>query len=445
MEKTIWVLGSEHPNAHKSISWLSSFPNFSNCDILIVNLQSLGNLQHQKRVSELYDGARRYIFDMLMTGEKLVIVILPSHDGFVTWLPVYPELKDIAPARLGQYNVNEPISEYLKTVEECPFYIRDFDVSYFENKTYPKSPESEKYVFTEDAHDAYSCKLIVSSKIENQAKQMIGGYVMFRIHYGINKDKVSRTYKGSFDSGIILFLPPPTKVTVEQSIDIMVNVLMGGELIESPPLWENKIDLPGLQDIENQFVQKEQEKETIIKDIEKLKNSKDNLIKFRRLLWTDGTPLENAVKDAFVTFGFSEIRKIREKNLEDWVIDFKFVPEYKHGVFEIKGSEKRTSLSDLNQCDKWVKDYLLEKNLEVKGIFVSNQYRHGDIGTNLKQREHFEENELKFARQREICILPSHEIFYAFVEKMKGNTQITREFIEEKIASAKGLCKISET
>lgn len=443
MEKIIWVLGSKHPNAHKSISWLSLFPNFSNCDILIVNLQTLGKLQYNKRASELYDGAQRYVFDMLMTGEKLVIIVLPSHEGFLTWLPVCPELEEIAPARLRQDNVDEPVNDYLETVEECPFYIRDFDISYFEDKTNPKSNDSEKYFFTEDAHDAYFCELIASSRIENQAKQMIGGYVRCRIHYGL--DRPRRAYKGSFDSGNIIFLPPPTKVTVEQAIDIMINILTGGELIESPPQWENKIDLPGLQDIKNQIVQKEEEKETLIKDIEKLKNSKDNLIKFRRLLWTDGTPFENAVKDAFVTLGFSEIRKTREKNLEDWVIDFKFVPEYKHGIFEIKGSEKRTSLSDLNQCDKWVKDYLLEKNLQVKGIFVSSQYRRGDIRTNLKQREHFEKNELKFARQREICILPSHEIFYALVEKIKGNPQITRKLIERKIAASSGICKLSET
>jgi len=443
MEKAIWVLGSKHPNAHNSISWLSSFPNFSNCDVLIVNLQSLGKQVYNKRKSDLFEKARRYIFDMLMTGEKLVFIILPSHEGFLDWLPVYPELEEIAPARVRQDSLGKTIDDYLETVEECPFYIRDFNFSYVKDKTNPKSECSEKYSFTEDARDFYFCELVAHPRIENRAKQMIGGQVMCEIHCGL--DTYTRVYKQTFSSGITVFLPPSTKITVEQAIDIMVNIFTGGELIESPPQWENKIDMPGLQEKERQIVQKEEEKKTLIKDIEELKNSKDNLIKFRRLLWTDGTPLENAVKDAFVTLGFSEIRKIREKNLEDWVIDFKFVPDYKHGVFEIKGSEKRTSLSDLNQCDKWVKDYLLEKNLQVKGIFVSNQYRRGDILTSLKQREHFEKNELKFARQREICILPSHEIFYAIVEKMKGNPQITRKFIEEKIAATNKVCKVSET
>jgi hypothetical protein len=51
MAKIVWVLGSEHPNAHKSISWLSPFPNFSNCDVLIVNLKSLGGRSAKKETS----------------------------------------------------------------------------------------------------------------------------------------------------------------------------------------------------------------------------------------------------------------------------------------------------------------------------------------------------------------------------------------------------------
>ena len=438
MVKIIWVLGSRHADAHKSISWLSPFPNFSNCDILIVNLQSLGNEQFYERHSELITEARKYIFDLLMTGEKEAIIVLSSEQSHLEWLPMFPILKKTAQVEVGKYSAESPIIyEYMKTVEGCSFYFHTFNTSYFRVKTDPESSEHENYPFTREARSGYSSRVYFVSGILNKAKQKIGGLFHFVIHYGWRREE-------RFMSGGLYLLPPPTRCTADQAIDIMVNILTGGELIESPPTWENKIDLPGLQDVERQIVQKENQRETLIREIDKLKDEKDELTKFRRLLWTDGTPLENVVKDAFVTLGFPEIRKIREKNLEDWVIDFKFVSEYQHGVFEIKGSQKRTSLSDLNQCDKWVKDYLLEKNLQVKGIFVSNQYRRGDIKTNLKQREHFEENELKFAKQREISILPSHEIFYAVAEKMKGNPQINRKFIEERIVASNGICKLGE-
>ena len=440
MEKTIWVLGSKHPNAHKSISWGSSFPNFANCDILIVNLQSLGKEQFSKRELELFGQARRYIFDLLMTSEKEIFIISSSDQYLLEWLPIYPHIRKIARGEIGDYTVESPADEYMKMVEDCPYYIHDFDFDYAHDKTNPESKYHENYPFTSKARlypDYFDSNIIVYSAVRNKANQLVGGSFGYQIRYGYQG-------AGGFISGVFHFLPPPTSCTAEQAIDIMVNVLTGGELIESPPTWENKIDLPGLQEIRSKIVQKEGEKETLIKDIDKLRDKEDKMIRFRRLLWTKGKPLENIVKEAFVFLGFSEIRRIREENLEDWVIDFKFIPEYKHAVFEIKGADERTSLANLTQCNKWVEDYMLEKK-KVKGTFVPNQYRLSDIPTSQKKREHFEENEKDYARTREICILPSHEIFYAVFEKMRGNTQITRKFIEEKIAESYGICKLSET
>lgn len=438
MEKTIWVLGSKHSSAQKSITWGSSFPNLADCDILIINLQTLKSELIQERQDEFFNKARRYIFDLLMTGENEVIIVLSPQRECLQWLPLFPELRETDPIGVRKHSAKSHIEKYMKKVEKCSFYIHSFDSQNFRWLTDPETRGHENYFFTGKARDGYRGGVYVDSRILNKAKQMIGGCVNFVIDY-------DHQLKSQFASGNLYLLPPPTRCKPEQAIDIILNTLTGGELVESPPQWETKIDLPGLQGVKNEIVKKETEKEILTKDIEKLKNRKDHLTKFRRLLWADGTPLENVVKDAFVTLGFPEIRKIRAKNQEDWVIDLKSLSEYKYGVFEVKGSEKRTSLSDMNQCDKWVKDYLLEKGLQVKGIFVSNQHRYGNIKNNLKQREHFEANELKFAKQREICILPSHEIFYAVVEKMKGNSKFTRKSIEEKIESSKDICKLSQT
>ena len=438
--KIVWVLGSNHPNAHKSISWLSSFPNFSNCDILIINLQSLGKTQFQKIEHALFKEARKYIFDMLMTQEKMVIVILSDDQELLNWLPLFPRIKKIAPAKIGQYNAVPPIDDYLKMVEECPYYILDFEILYIDILTNPESPHSEKYYFTSKAREKYSLFLIQENIIKNKAKQPIGGYFGFRIDYGWDY-RNNKPY-GTFASGRIIFLPPPTKASAEQAIDLIVNSFVGAELIESPPAWENRIDLPGLKDINATIQEKEKAKESIIKEIEKLQNNRENLLKIRRLLWTKGTPLENAVRDAFKFLGFPEIRKMREANLEDWVIDFKYVKRYQYGVLEIKGADQRTSLADLTQCNKWVEDYMLE-NKKAKGIFVTNQYRLENPTKNRQKREHFEKNEIEYAEKREICILPTHEIFNAVVAKLNKDPKITRKYIEEQIANSNGLCKLS--
>jgi len=435
MEKTVWVLGSKHHSAHKSISWGSPFPNLADCDILIINLQSLEGELIREQVDKFYVNARRHIFDLLMAGENEVIVILTPEKNNFDWLPLFPNVKEVTEIGVTKNGAASHIAEYMKTVEKCSFYIHTFNSDFFVRKTDPEYSEHENYFFTHEARGEYRSGVYLASRIVNKAKQMIGGRLNFLIDFGYKLQK-------QFSSGDLYLLPPPTKCKAEKAIDIMLSSLTGGKLIESPPSWEAKIDMPGLKNFSDQIVQKEMEKEKLIKDIEMLKSHKDKLIKFRRLLWTDSTTLENVVRDAFVTLGFSEIRRIRARNQEDWVIDLKYVPEYKYGVFEVKGSETRTTLSDMNQCDKWVKDYLLEKDLQVKGIFVPNQYRRGDVKNNLGKREHFEPNELKFASLREICILPSHELFFAAVEKIKGNTQFTRKYVEEKIVNSKGICKL---
>lgn len=437
MVEMVWVLGSEHPNADRSIPWGQTFPNFAECDILIVNLTTLNNELFQETESELFRDARKYIFDLLMTGDKQVIAILSSEQQSAAWLPLFPILTKTARIGVHKASPQSHISEFMKTVEACSFYIHEFSYAYVRERTSPESEHHENYRFTNQAFLGYRLNAFVNWRIMNKAKQMVGGSVSFIIKYGSSLQHI-------FRSGFLYLLPPPTKLTAEQAIDIMLSAVRGGESMEPPPEWETKVELPGLQELSNQISQRKSEIEILERQVSELDSSRSDLTKFRRLLWANGVPLENAVRDAFLTLGFSEIRKIRESNLEDWVIDFKHVSEYKHGVFEVKGADKRTSLSDMNQCDKWVKDYLLEKNQQVKGIFVSNQHRNDDVHTNREQREHFEPNELKFAGQREICILPSHELFYATIKKIDGSSELTRKLVEEKIAKSNGICRLSE-
>ena len=78
-----------------------------------------------------------------------------------------------------------------------------------------------------------------------------------------------------------------------------------------------------------------------------------------------------------------------------------------------------------------------------KRNFLTNQYRLENPTKNRQKREHFEENEIEDTEKREICILPTHEIFNAVVAKLNKDPKITRKYIEEQIANSNGLCKLS--
>lgn len=441
--KIIWVLGSYHNNADKCIYWSESFPNFSNCDILIVNLQTLTEEQFRHNSAKLLKEGRNYIFDLLMTGEKNTIIILNDNQKVLNWLPIVPILKKITQVNVKEYSVEPYLEEYCKNVNSCNFYIHGYQVdAFFSSKIDPKSATHENYFFTNRIQGDLSFEITSYQNILNEANQNIGNSIKSRIkdNYMIRRNSPYSTTL--FVTGEMVLFPPPTEITVEQGIDLIINNLLGKELRESPPDWEEEVDVPSLSTIEKQIACKEKEQEEVIRCIKILSGKKNEKIYYRRLLWTKGTPLEDAVKDAFIFLGFPEIKRIRSKNLEDWVFEFQTIPELEYGVLEVKGANKRTSLADLTQCNKWVEDYMLEHK-KAKGIFIPNQHRLEDIRTSENIREHFEPNEKEYAKSRKICILPTYEIFKAVVEKTKNNNeQINRNKIESILASNNGLCKL---
>jgi hypothetical protein len=447
--KQVWVLGSKHNNVAKCVEWKPPFPNFANADVLIVNLETL-EVEMSKRINkeeysltnELHGEARRYIFDMLMTAEKQVIIIMPPSPNYLYWLPIYPEIRKIASANIGAFTKKSLLTKYLMNVQNCAYYIQNMNMDFFTQCTNPKSQQAETYSFSSIARQYYHSDLQCITAILNVAKQPVGGTYVAHIQYG-------EVYSGTvtnlqhFFSSPITFLPCPTKISVESAINSLIPLISEDpEAAPAPPQWDKEIAVPGLTELETDLLTKQEEQKKIAEAISSVEIKINDKIKLRRLLWAEGIKvLEQAVKEAFIILGFGEIRKIRADNLEDWVIDFKYLQKYKHAVLEIKASEKRTSLGDLTQCNKWVEDYMLE-NTNVKGVFVPNQYRLEDIRTSYKKRDEFAPNELTYAKSREICILPTNSLFELVTQKLKSGDKPTRQSIEQKIADTNGLLTI---
>ena len=206
-------------------------------------------------------------------------------------------------------------------------------------------------------------------------------------------------------------------------------------------MWIDEIILPNQNDIEGKIYDLLGKIEEHKKNVEQLNNTRLELVKYRNLLWLKGHALEDIVTDAFKYLSFTDIRRERSADLEDGIFNFENSSEYEYGILEVKGSDARTSMADLTQCEKWVTDYLLE-NKKGKGIFIPNQHRLQKYPDSINDKKHFEPNEFDYAKTRKICILPTFEIFKAVTEKMNNNPEITRENIEKKILSSNGLCKL---
>jgi hypothetical protein len=374
-----------------------------------------------------------------MVGKTVYVILSPnwSEHSYIIYdsFPAVPNLLNLKSCDFAQIEktieeIPEEIVEYSKYVESSSFFINGVNSEYlWEYLTSHTYPSIERYPFSSQIADMHVNWLY---KMVNVSGQTIG----IAIRFYLLDAKQTELHK----TGILVFLPPSTKITSSDAIEVLVNSLIGQNIKEEPPDWIKRINLPHVAELDQQISEKLKIIEEANKEIKQLEIDKTEIENHKELLWVNDKPLENAVRDAFLLLGFGEIRPGRSKELEDLVIDFKTSKEFVHGVFEVKGREKKTSMADMNQCDKWVKEYFVTENKNVKGIFVPSQFRRTET-EDSKMRLKFEPNEIEFAKRFNLCVLPTVELFKAVVHVLKGN-QLPREEIERKILEAKPICKL---
>jgi hypothetical protein len=434
--KKIWVLGANVTSADKSISWKQEMPNLANSDILIIDINSRPNdLSYID--NELKDYLRRMI-----VAQKYVIIVLPVdieqfHNFLWSSLPVTPELIKIKPCEYKEIslaNGNEEqeipeIIEYSKYVESCKFLINSIDTNYFWNYLNRQGFGTERYAFSSKLANIARYN---EYKLMNVCSQTIGMPVTFSLMNEM-KEELHRT-------GTIVFLPPPTKISSNEAIEVLVNTLIGAESKEQEPDWATKIMMPHTEELNLKITANLATIEKLNTEIVSLETERNKIDGYRKILWSNDTRLENIVRNSFKLMGFGEIRRGRSKELEDLIFDFQTTKEFELGVIEVKGRERKTSLEDLNQCDKWVKQYRVKEGKKVKGIFISNQFRRTESESS-KLRLRYEPNEIEFAKDFNLCIIPTIELFKAVVQELKGKS-VGRSEIERRILNAKPVCKI---
>lgn len=427
----ICVLGSKHRNVDLSLNWYDEIPYLANYELLIINTITL-NGEYFKKEYQKFRELKNNIFNMLMIDNKKVIII---YGGPISFLPICPVINKFKDADILSCTIESHFFEYIKNITHSSFYIEEILFDDFFNLT--KNLSAQAYPF---AKDITGFNYSQTNIIKNKGNYLVGTSLKMILLGESYNGSFTESYK-IYSTGEITFLPPSTNISTEENIDLLLQKLIGIENKEIEPVWIDKILLPNLGDIEGRIydvtdnIQKERE------EIKKLEKERSDLTYFRNLLWTKGPVLEKVVLDSLIFLGFDDLSKIRSEELEDGVFKFKTKCNYELGILEIKGSDNRTSLANLTQCNKWVEDYLLD-NKNGKGVFITNQNRLKELSLSISNRSHFEPNELEYAKTRKICIIPTFEIFNVVILKLNGDPSITREAIEEKIIATDGLFKL---
>ena len=223
--KEIWVLGSKNDRSSKCVDWEIPLPDFSDVDILIINLEkfTIASKRNTELENALFNQALPKIFEMLMTGKKQVIVIMPSEPADVHWLPIYPNCIHIEPIRIKRVLCDEIISKYVENVETTNYYFHAVNIPFKLEKN-PELFKTKKPISSTLTQESYTTKLRRSCDIRNIEKQLVGGTFRIDITYQ-QMYLCSKINEEKFLSNPITFLPPTTKITVKKGIDILIRAL----------------------------------------------------------------------------------------------------------------------------------------------------------------------------------------------------------------------------
>ena len=426
--KEVWLVGNKNPNVDKSLTWNGSLSNLSDPDILIMDFQSL---QNSLDLTKLYN-SKSEIFNKFLNGGSLISLIPENFENIIDIIqffsPINYSIEQLETKKI-LYRKSNNFYRYLEKNDKSNFIIQDFQINDDLRNIHPTNQLSQQIVnILEEVHGGYISKNPVFIGKEVLANDNSNNIIAVRLWLHIN---------GYWKSGNLILLPSIKSLSKEEVIDLLLESLGKTSNIETMPEWVYNIKLNGVDEILNKMKKLLEEKRKIEENIKENNKEKIKLENYYRLIVSKGNMLEQAVFEALKLMGFHDIRQERDHNLEDGIFDLKSISNYSIGVIEVKGSDTRTSLGNMTQCNRWSDDYY-KINKPAKGIFIPNQFRLDPYPESKQKRLHFEPNELTYSKSRDICIIPSCVIFNA-VEKILKGVKVNREKIEKQISDTKGV------
>ena len=195
------------------------------------------------------------------------------------------------------------------------------------------------------------------------------------------------------------------------------------------PLWVNncilsneKADVLEIDKIEKQI-------QKLITMKNKVQLTIDNNFKYKKLLYSSGTELEDITKTIFEELGF-EILPSRP-NRSDLNL------KYNDNCFvcEVKGLTKSAGEKNSNQLQKWETEFFEDYDIHPKQVLIVNTFR------NLPLKERVEDSfpiqMLPYATKKEQCLITTTQLLCFYLNWLDNN-DILENFID-KITSTNGI------
>lgn len=238
------------------------------------------------------------------------------------------------------------------------------------------------------------------------------------------------------EKGKIILLPCPYDYKTEEAskkygkiyLDALFELnhaLMAREDSYSLPLWTDGIKILDEEDQEKKLEQDLKKLEDIKAEIAKREARINKIRRKKILIAASGTILEEVVKETLQEIGFTLHEA--EVGRSDIIASYDGVDV----VAEIKGVSKSAAEKHAAQLEKWVAQFIEEKDHHPKAILIVNGYC--DTPLSARTDEVFPDQMLKYCKSREHALITSTQLLCLYIE-IKNNPTCAKERITELLS-----------
>ena len=448
--KRILVLGSApHTRRVTAYTWdnLPKPLNVADYDVTVLNLEPLCDEELCDRVNihalPSMEQFARLLFshesEIIIIGDARISIGGRSSNVLVNrWFPIFPSFDSDHGDAIC--DVDPEFTYYFQ-------YVREW--SYFSTSVYKESRSNPDYARLVNPQ-ADNLKLSLKPIAQTRFQKPIAFRLRFQIVRTIVPEQLRQTMMALKDvpsslkkteilkeSGNVIWLPRATKISDYDAIDLILKERYGLQFEQAPPQWVAAYKLPEQIPIEEEISHHEQEIQRLKNELTTAQQRLQDVSRFRKLLYEQGVEgLEPVVRDALRELGAKVNDPGSNENREDGQL---IAPDGQIGMLEIKGRTKSLALADVRQLDQWVRDALIQDNLESKGILIANMY----CGQPPELRDDpFPSNCIDSAKRANICLMTTTQLFRALCSHQREELDVAEFW--NTVFNTDGVCPLPE-
>jgi Holliday junction resolvase-like predicted endonuclease len=348
------------------------------------------NWNDSRRIVEKYDKVRRQLNDMLKQGKNIYVLV-----GFSNKCYRYTGKTDVLgqPSGVALFDLYSflPIKISLESMRGSCFELANPEFKDF----FLSIKNSVEY------HSVISGENVIPFLKIKGTDEIVGAFVPHHNGKIVFLPSFNQEFYAYGKDGDIL------RQNVFNSIYSLDASLTRKEVVEYPEWIDNYNILTETDDIK-QLNNLENEKNELLKQIEKQKNRLDILKKYKGLFTSTGHQLENIVKEVLAEIGFKILPS--DSRRSDVIAQY----ENQDVVIEVKGIKKSATEEYARQLEAWNSDFWTETKKVAKCILVVN----GFLDKKLEERKEpvFPDAMLKYCIGHEQCLITTTQLLCLFIE-----------------------------